>query len=506
MKSVVISIAGQSARLHSWTDDCDQLMDRYLQLLPEQKQKREYVTTQLRAFNYSNFFRSIGIDVRMDIANPSEHARLTVWSQRLKQLRNDVTDSDVDNFVAEMQIPYRTVQVNAIKKLLRSHFSILAAGCGAGKTLTNLSVIQYRKKKNGKVLSVIVAPSACAGEYQKELTRFRGYFDLTMNDACVTGLANAKQRILNNESDIILVSVDSVAQLSNELTTLMQGFDGETILIIEEGHSIKNLASRRSRGVQTIAPLFDQVIVSTATLLPLGPKDLRGYIGLVGLPQPEDAYASGIPARDFDLLKGVTFVTDEDDVPFAPLVTQDVEYSDLEDLKMKTQDEVMAEIKAEHKVVIFTSTNEALKSAHTLFPGIGRTVLSGSFFVNDPADEVLLRGRSKDQQRKAIDDFNNDPNCRILIANYRVGSTGLNLQYSGARMALFYEITNSGADFFQSKYRIRRPNVFPAGDFRYVYALPLDPDKRRTVNRQFIKLADQKATLKQIKMLSGGAV
>jgi len=501
-----VKIANGRGYIYNWSEDCNDLLDSILQPLPFQKEAKHYETTQLRAFNVISFLKLRGVKVHVEIANPAEHARLTIWTQKLKSLRTDISESQVEKFVSGLEIDFRELQIRGLKKILRSHLALLAAGCGAGKTLLNLSAAQFKKQQNGKVLVFVVAPSACASEYIKELERFRGYFDLTMVDTCGLSSRQAESQIAESEADIFLVSVDSIVQLREAIFSKLQEFNGESLLIVEEGHAVKNVWSKRSQGLQAIAPLFDQLIVSTATPLPLGPKDVRGYIGLVGLPQPEEAYSNGIPTQDYALLKGVTFITDEDDVPFAPISSENIEFDDLEDLNSKILDAVKAELNDGHKVVIFTSTNRALQAAHGLFEGVPRTVLSGSFFSEDCTSELLSNGRSRDFQKKAIDQFNHDPNCKILIANYRVGSTGLNLQYSGARMAIFYEITNSGADFFQSKYRIRRPTVYPKGGFKYLYAVPTDPRQRRTVNRQFLKLAEQTATLRQLKIHSGGGL
>lgn len=497
-----IKISGPLAEIFDWSDDCEPILDSVLQLLPIHKHNKRFQTNQIRGFNLSKFLISRGVTANVIVENPSEHARLTIWTEKLANLRTDISADAIQGFVSSIGISYREPQLRGFQKILQSHFALLAAGCGTGKTLLNLSVSQFKKQKYGKSLTLVVAPQSCASEYINELDRFRGYFDLTINDTCGLPTKSVERLVDENECDIILLSVDSINLLSDQIVTLLQNFDGDTLLVVEEGHSIKNVESKRSQGVQRIAPLFDQVIVSTATPLPLGSKDLRGYIGLVGLPQPEAAYSYGIPASDYSFLKGVVFVSDEEDIPYAPLETKSIEYNDLQELNRRTIDEVQSELLNGHKVVIFTSTNAALETAYNLFPKIPRTVLSGSFYAESPHSENLVRGRCKNHQRKAIDAFNSDPTCKILIANYKVGSTGLNLQYSGARMAFFYEITNCGADFFQSKYRIRRPNVFPPEGFKYVYALPLDPKRRKTVNKQFLKLADQRETLKQLKRAS----
>lgn len=495
-----IIIGKDISTICNWSDDCAELMDLALQPFPDQRRERKYQTTQLRAFNLAAYFRTNGVNVDIEIEDPSEHARFTIWTQKLRASNDAVTDESIGRFIADIGIDFRPLQVRGLYKVLRSHFSLLAVRCGGGKTLLNLATAQYKKRQAGRTLTVVVAPVACAEEYEKELDRFRGYFDLTLINTCGMSTRAAEAAIHENDVDIILVSVDSISALRNAIVAKLQAFDGETILVVEEGHSAKNMGSKRSQGLQYISPLFDLVIVSTATPLPLGPKDLRGYIGLVGLPQPEDAYSSGIPTRDYQLLRGIAFVTDEDDLPYAPLESANIEFDDLEQLKSQIGEAVREEVSQGRKVVIFTATNRALQDAYNLFEGIPRTVLSGSFYVEDCTAEGMLTGRSRDAQKSAINQFNSNTECMILIANYRVGSTGLNLQYSGARMAIFYEITNSGADLFQSKYRIRRPHVFPEQGFRYLFAVPTDPRLRRTVNRQFLKLADQERVLQQIKV------
>ena len=205
-----IKISSGNGKIYDWSDDCNELVDLIVQLLPGEKVLRCHETTQLRAFNISKFLRNYGVEVQMEIENPSEHARLTVWEQRLRSQRNDITVEQVETFIKMIGINYRELQIRGLQKLLQSYFAILAAICGAGKTLLNLSVAQFRKMSSGKVLVFVIAPSSCAQEYVKEIERFRGYFDLTMLDTCGLSAKKAKEKILECECDIVLLSVDSI--------------------------------------------------------------------------------------------------------------------------------------------------------------------------------------------------------------------------------------------------------------------------------------------------------
>lgn len=505
MKACVIEFRAEECILRNWSDDLSASIQSIFQPLPEEMSTKRKSFPKSQAHLLVQHFRSIGVAVTELIDDPSEHARYQVWREKLRNPPRTAEESEILSFLTDLGIPIREVQQNALIKLLNCYFGLLSAGCGAGKTLIFLLMVEFLKRiHGGRITAIVMSPSSCASEYRKELENFRGYFSLTLEEALRPNSRANAEIIQNSTADVIIVSVDSAKALIEPIKERLQSFDGHRILNLEEGHSIKSMSSHRSKAVQQVAPLFDRVLVTTATPLPKGPEDVRGYIATIGFPQPVEAYSNGIPQQDFDLLRGIAFVSDETDLPYAPLRTENIEFDDMEELNGAIGSRVRSELAAEHKVVLFCSTNAALVTAFNLFPGVGRTVLSGSYSVTDCETETLLSGRSRDLQKRAIEQFNFDPRCKLLIANYKVGSTGLNLQHSQARMAVFYEITTCGADFFQSKYRIRRPLVSPKGGFQYLYAVPKDPIEHRRVMRQFAKLAGQKLILEELKAASKG--
>jgi hypothetical protein len=498
--AVTVQFHTESCVLKGWSAEDTPLLTKIFQLLPDEVLKKEKIFPKAQAESLTVFLRSKNFEVNEVVEDPAEYARYEVWRQKLRNPPSVVNQALLNDLIAEIGIDLRDLQRAAISRLLNTFFGLLAAGCGAGKTLVFLFLIEVLKRLNGgKVFAVVACPSACAGEYRRELAKYRGYFSLSIEEAIFSSSRKVKQRIQDSNADILIVSIDSVHNLTGPIRERLQAFSGERVLNIDEGHSIKAIESRRSRGIQQIAPFFDRVMISTATPVPKNAADLRGYIATVGFPQPAHAYSSGIPDQDYQLLRNIAFVTDETDIPFGELSAKNVDFEGLDDLNGAITSEVNAELAAGNKVIIFCSTNAALLTAHKLFPNVGRSVLSGSYGTIDCMDESLQGGRSVDLQKKAVDQFNFDPRCRLLIANYKVGSTGLNLQYSNARMAVFYEITSSGADLFQSKYRIRRPMIFPNGGFKYLYAIPKDPLARRRTMRQFAKLSDQSTLMQQLK-------
>lgn len=483
----------------NWPDQLDSLVTLILHPSVAELAKREIEIEALQVERLAQFLASKGCTVVQEISDTGKLARITDWSKKLHEKAKDFDDDLVTKMLAAMNIQFRDVQKGAIRKILASHMALVAKGCGAGKTLTSLSVVELLKRRHKKVFAVVALPSACATEYGKELSKNRGAFTLTLDEALGTDTYENLCKVELSASDIIVVSIDSIHMYVDAIRERVGRFDGHAVLIVDEGHGIKNVLSRRSKAAQEIAPHFDRLIISTATPMPQGPKDIRGYLATVGLPQPVDLYKSGVPDRDMSLLEGITFVSDESDLPFAPVQKRVFDFSTETELVDMMRAQIQRELDAGRKALVFCASNRAVDLIYREFSGVGRTVLSGTYSVTDCSDERLIEERNVALQERAKEQFNHDPRCRLMIANYRVGSTGLNLQHSGARLVFFFEIPNSGADFFQSEYRVRRPMVFPDGDFEYIYAVPKDAKRRSRAQRQFEKLENQRTFLSQMK-------
>lgn len=490
----------------SWTPEEDSSVLFILSPNVLERASRQKEIHASAAENLEKYFSSKGLLVEVIHEDVIAQAKLTYWKNVMINGPKGQSTLDIDDFITEFGVDLRPIQITALKRISQAAFSLNASICGTGKTLTTLLNTFYFHKSGKKTLTIIACPVSCMSEYKKEIQKYRGNFeDLSIEEVYGDSVAEVKNRLLSVTSDIIVVSLNSIDKLVPELQEKMSEFDGEVIFIVEEGHFVKEVSSRRSTGCQLLAPLATRVIVNTATPMPKGPKDIRGILSLVGIPMPVEEYQNGIPKADLETLKGVTFVSDEEDIPYGELKSQHLDYMDLHELQQKMVTVVQDEIQ-QNKVVIFCSTNVGLQRVWDSFPDVAKTVLSGSFYVNDCEDEHLLPGRSFEQQQEAIKQFNTDERCRLLIVNYRVGSTGINLQHSGARLVFFFEISNNGADFFQARYRVRRPYIFPKDGFVYYFARNKDARKRNTEDKQFAKLASQQAILLDIKRETRGVV
>lgn len=426
------------------------------------------------------------------------------WAERITRSVSSNELGRATDIVRGFGLDLREPQVIAIQKLFTNPLSLLAAVCGTGKTLVVLLLAAVVKAVTGSVKLLVVAPKAVCDEYQKELGRVSGLLGLTIEN--LTDLTDIDRQCLleSSPADILVIQVESAHKYVESIRRMAEVATGSAILCVDEGHAIKNMGSLRYRAVDAFAPFFDRMIVSTATPTPMEMADMRAYLNTVYRSYPADSYIGGIPPEDFDVVGKIAYVSLETDLQYAPLREINHYFRDSADRLEQMHQVVIREIQEGRKVLVFCSTNRMMEEAYARLQGISKLVLSGTYFCEDESSETLSRGVTKELQRRAIDLFNHSAHCDVLLVNFKVGATGLNLQHSGARVAIFLEITNNGAELFQSRYRLRRPFVFPDQGFEYLYFIENTQRSRSRVTRQFLKLAHQQQLLTSLRTLGEG--
>jgi len=482
----------------TWSDDCNGLAIKYLAPSGEEIFYNRKLIQNASMLRLIPYFQKNGIDFRVDPKTLERISSIKDWKDKLVESDLTISTEMVFEMMFKIGLDFRVPQIAAISKICTRNFHILAALCGMGKTITMLSSFQVYKWAYKKVKVLYIAPLGCSGEMNKDLTQNRGKFDLTLKDLSNFSGNESKENLF--EQDITVINIEKAHVITKEVYEY-QKKNPETlfILAIDEAHCIKNPNARRFKAVDSIACFFDKIIISTATPMPKDFTDLRSYIKPIYLPSPIEDYKDSVPARDQLILDNVSFVSTEDDLNYYPVANQRFSYDDLQDLDTKMLETVESEIKQGFKVLIFCTTNKAMRDIYNKLEGYNKVVLSGTYSTPECEEHKLTESScDKEARRKSIQDFNHNEMCQVAIANFKVGSTGLNLQHSGARTVFYYQVTNVGADLFQSQYRIRRPFVDPEGGFKYIFAIPSSPKKRATAIRQFLKLDKQNNFLKQI--------
>lgn len=145
---------------------------------------------------------------------------------------------------------------------------LLADGTGLGKTREQLAIAQKYLDDGKKVL--VIAPKAVTKIDWKKNTLSGSW----KNDSGVMGIP------LNITRDAILPGVVNVSTYEN-LGKLKELVDGETVLILDESHALKNRDSARSKHGMDMVEKSHAVVFSTAT--PIDKVEHLHYLDRAGV-------------------------------------------------------------------------------------------------------------------------------------------------------------------------------------------------------------------------------
>lgn len=480
-------------------DQDSETISIYVNPTGEEAYSREKSISWGQYASLSGLFDDLKIKFLIDESIRSVGQLRTKWAKKIisKVPRDQV--SKKTTILKRTRLALRKPQENALKSLFSNYLNLLAAVCGTGKTLIILLYADIIKRATGRVKLFVVAPKSVCAEFDKELQRISEHTDLSMINLADLPTNMQGYALENSHADVIVLQLESVHKHTNRIREIVTKAKDSSILCVDEGHYIKNMGSLRFKAVDAIAPFFSNMLISTATPTPYDMSDLRAYLNTVYRSASREAYKYEIPVEDFAVIRDISFVSLEDDLEYGPLSESNIYFASNEDRFKQMEAIVRKEKSKGRKVLIFCATNETMKLSYDYLKKFSKMVLSGSYYTESPLAHELLPGNSKEFRQKAISIFNSADACDVLIANYKVGSTGLNLQHSGARLALFLEITNNGADFFQSRYRIRRPLVSLKLGFEYIYFINDTYKNRRNVTKQFAKLEQQMTLLENLR-------
>ena len=98
--------------------------------------------------------------------------RLAGWTQRLRELSASATPEDVPGLVGDLR-SYQKIGVAWLQFLSElGAGGILADDMGLGKTIQTLAVLEWRRARDGRMPSLVVAPTSVAPNWIREAERF----------------------------------------------------------------------------------------------------------------------------------------------------------------------------------------------------------------------------------------------------------------------------------------------------------------------------------------------
>jgi SNF2 family DNA or RNA helicase len=376
---------------------------------------------------------------------------------------------------------------------------------GAGKTVSVIAAWDVLCARDEIDRMLVVAPKSMLAEWARDLERFcPGRYAVQV----LAGSMRQRRAALARPADVVVCNFETVTALEDELRALLSRGEGRSLLVCDESFMVKNLDAVRSRSLRRVREWAARAWVLCGTPAPNAPSDLIGQFDLAdfgvtfgGVDMPDDREQAALAAAAALSDRGVWLRSLKRDVlPDLPSKAFDLLRLDMapeqrrayeaarqglvDDLRSVDEHGFrrnLASFAARRAALLQLTSNPA-----SVLSGYGETpaklaalenllddlvtsqnekVVVWSFFTHS-LDTIYRRfahlGAVRydgqvtdvDERREAVRRFQEDPECRLFVANPAAAGAGLTLH--AARVAVYESFSNQAAHFLQSLDRIHR--------------------------------------------------
>lgn len=381
---------------------------------------------------------------------------------------------------------------------------------GLGKTVEAIGVLTV----TGAVPALVICPASLKLNWQRELKKFGGLNAIILNDdnrRTWQRFFELKKQDGRPLADVVIVNYESlkkffVAKIRREgrFTLKSVDFDARKDLfrtvIIDESHKCKSAQTQQSKFVQGIAEGKEYILELTGTPVVNNNEDLIQQLRIMGRLEDFGGYgkfmarycagmnkSSHIKELNYYLRKYCFFRRQKKDVltQLPPktrsyLVTEianrkeyeaaerDIikylrDYKDADDDKIQRtiRGAIMVKMGILKQVSARGKVDAAVEIIHNIIDGGEKLIVF--CFLREVVQALLQEFRqavtvtgddSAERKQYAVDKFQTDKDCRLIILNYRSGGTGLTL--TAASNVLFVEQPWTAADCVQAEDRAHR--------------------------------------------------
>ena len=375
---------------------------------------------------------------------------------------------------------------------------------GTGKTITGLFAAHGLFVRDEIDMALVVSPKSMVAEWPQDL---RGFLGDLYSVNTLTGSIRQRRRLLSVPPDVLICNFEAVVSHLAQLTAVARSRQGRCLLIVDESFMVKNPDASRSRALRSLREHFGRAVVLCGTPAPNSAHDLVGQFDLadfgatftgvdvpVDRPEAQQAIGAVLADRGVYLRSTKNAVlpnlpsrsVQEVEVVLAP--EQDRAYrAALRDLVIDlraTDDETflrrlgsfaarraaLLQICSHPGAVVdrYSETPGKLRVLDRLLPdltGRGEKVVLWSFYRHSLqviAERYAALGLERydgsitdvSARREAVRRFQQDPDCRLLVANPAAAGAGLTLH--SARYAIYESMSNQAAHYLQSLDRVHR--------------------------------------------------
>ena len=405
--------------------------------------------------------------------------------------------------------PYE-YQKEGIAYALEKKRCIMGDEPGLGKTAQAIGVLTVTRA----FPALVICPASLKVNWQRELRRFGGLTGVILNDdnrqtwqrfwemKKADGNACAEVFITNYESlrKFFVQRIRRDGRFSLKSVDFDERINLFRTVIIDESHKCKNASTQQSKFVQGIAMGKEYVLELTGTPVVNNNIDLIQQLNIMGRLNDFGGYSkfmarycagerksSHLKELNWLLRKNCFFrrmkkdvltqlpdktrsylVTDIDNMKEYKAAERDVikylrDYRDADDDKVQRaiRGAIMVKMSILKQISAKGKVSGAIDIIHNTIDG-GQKLIVFCFLKDvvqalktEFRDAVTVTGDDNDRQKQwAVDRFQTDDDCRLIILNYRSGGTGLTL--TAASNVLFVEFPWTYSDCCQAEDRAHR--------------------------------------------------
>lgn len=405
--------------------------------------------------------------------------------------------------------PYE-YQKEGIAYALEHKRCIMGDEPGLGKTAQAIGTMTA----SGAFPALVICPASLKVNWQREFKKFGGVNAIILDDSNRSVWQNfLSMRTQSGEplAKVVIVNYESLKKFFVKRIKSQQRFTLKSVefderielfrsVIIDESHKCKSIKTQQSKFCQGIAKGKEFVLELTGTPVVNNNEDLIQQLNIMermedfgGYRKFQERYCAGenksshlkelnyrlnqfcfFRRQKKDVLKWLPdktrsyLVTDIDNRREYEAAERDVikylaDWKNADDDKIQrairgaimVKMNILKQISAKGKIL------NAIDIIHNTIDG-GEKLIVFCFLKQvvselkeEFTDAVTVTGDDNDQQKQyAVDTFQNDPNCKLIILNYRSGGTGLTL--TAASNVLFVEFPWTYSDCCQAEDRAHR--------------------------------------------------
>ena len=344
-----------------------------------------------------------------------------------------------------MAIKLMSHQVEAVDFVLNCFLKqfgcVLALSMGMGKTLTTLTILDTIAQKLTGAYTLVIAPSVIAPNWEHEYDNWAPKH--LIFHAVIMKMESSAKRSLKNAQKTGGLIVTTVDTFKNH----QEVFGNPMVMIIDEGHKIKNHRSQLFTAVDTIETPY--TLALTGTPLQNNLQECFTLInwvapGLLGSSrQFQHCYASDIESYDSDKSKGRAHMLKMklDEVVFrrdnlAALLPTKYEYrvalncsqsSSKSSSTLVQYSESLSQTMPDKLFAIGTILKQVFYHRQKAVVFSGRKQLLSDASLSLYTGPVMTGDTLTQERQDMIHTFQTDPTCNVIYISTKTGAQGINL-------------------------------------------------------------------------------